>query len=511
MQAISISVSSRRCAEWVKEHPLAWALPIQAALLFSRLSLLDPWGDEWFTFTAAPQSLTEIRSIAQSSDISPPLYLFLLHFWIHFPQFASPLVKMRAMSCLWALVATVIFYRAWLRAEPLRIQRMFLALWILSPCLLLYARMARSYSMQLALAVLTIYAALEWMKRPKSILSLLALSACAVTLLYTHYLPGLAIAIAVGVTIASRTKRLQPTPVTVLGASILIVALLYLPWLVTLRSGIARWVSSSPYQVGNLYYDQLARLAYWFVSFSFGETISTPGIVLAAALTPVVLFALYRAVRSQPEWLGLLAVASVIGYIGISRWSGFPFTPSHMLFVLPFFVLLLVKGIDTSYKHASAIFACLLAIYVLADYSYFTRSGFLNKAYCVPYEEMATRIRSGSGTSGAVLFVDAYSSFPIPLVDRLGTEVRVFPVDEDIATQEEVDALRGKPAVIWFWRHTHDTSPAGITTRLEKELSQNRTVQQYDYLPYSEPERWILRLLRGPGQPEYFYRLTEMR
>jgi hypothetical protein len=298
--------------------------------------------------------------------------------------------------------------------------------------------------------------------------------------------------------------------VKVLSASVLIAALLYLPWLVTLRSGIARWLSSSPYEVGNLFFDQLARAAYWFVSFSFGETISTPGIVLATALTPVVLFALYRAVLSYPEWLGLLAVASVIGYIGISRWSGFPFTPAHMLFVLPFFVLLLVKGIDTSYEHARAILASFLAIYVLADYSYFTRSGFLNKAYCVPYEEMAAQIRNGSETSSAVLFVDAYSSFPIPLVDQLGSEVRVFPVDADNTAQEEVDALRGKPAVIWFWRHTHDTSPAGISTRLEKELSQNRTVQQYDYLPYSEPERWILRLLRGPGQPGYFYRLTEM-
>ena len=32
---------------------------------------------------------------------------------------------------------------------------------------LLYARMARSYNMQLALALLTIYAAVEWMKSPK--------------------------------------------------------------------------------------------------------------------------------------------------------------------------------------------------------------------------------------------------------------------------------------------------------------------------------------------------------
>jgi len=45
---------------------------------------------------------------------------------------------------------------------------MVLALWVLSPCLLLYARMARSYSMQLAVALLTIYAAFKWIERPQS-------------------------------------------------------------------------------------------------------------------------------------------------------------------------------------------------------------------------------------------------------------------------------------------------------------------------------------------------------
>jgi hypothetical protein len=491
----------------MKQAPLAWALPIQAVLLFARLSLLDAWGDEWQVLTVAPLPLNQFRPIANH----PPLYFLLLHFWIHVPWSSSLLVKIRAMSCLWALLATLIFYRAWLRAEPLRIRRMFLALWVLSPCLLLFARMARSYSMQLALALLTIYAAVEWIKRPQTTLWLLAFSGCAAILLYTHYLPGLAIVMAVGLVLVSKSEHFAPARMIALGASILIIALFYLPWMTPLRGAIAGWVSSSPYQIGNLFNDQLVRVAYWFVSFSFGETISTPGIVLATALTPVVLYALYRAVRSWPDWLSLVVAASVVGYIGVSRFNSFPFTPSHMLFALPFFILLLIKGIEASYRHSSVIFAGLLAVYVLADYSYFTKGGFLNKEYCVPYEQMAAVIRNGSPTAGAVLFVDEYSSFPNPLLNRLGREVHVVPVGEQNAAQKEVDMLRDKPTVIWFWRHTHDTSPAGMEARLEKELSQNRTVRQYDYLPYSQPERCILRILRGPDQPGYFYRLTEMR
>jgi hypothetical protein len=132
MQLISTSVSRWRYIEWMKEHPLAWALPIQAILLFTRLNLLDPWRDEWHTLTAAPQPLSQIRSVAQASD-KPPLYFLLVHFWIHIPWSSSLLLKIRALSCLWALLATVIFYRAWLRTEPLRIRRMFLALRVLSP------------------------------------------------------------------------------------------------------------------------------------------------------------------------------------------------------------------------------------------------------------------------------------------------------------------------------------------------------------------------------------------
>src|ERR1700732_2586029 len=106
MQLISTSVTRRQCIEWMKQDPLAWALPIQAVLVFARLSLLDLWGDEWFTLSVTLQPLNQVRSIVQAVG-HPPLYFFLLHFWTHIPWSSSLLVKIRAMSCLWALLATV--------------------------------------------------------------------------------------------------------------------------------------------------------------------------------------------------------------------------------------------------------------------------------------------------------------------------------------------------------------------------------------------------------------------
>ena len=53
-------------------------------------------------------------------------------------------------SVLRTLLATIIFDRLWLREAEPRAQRMFRTLWVLFPCLRLYSRMVRSYSMALA-------------------------------------------------------------------------------------------------------------------------------------------------------------------------------------------------------------------------------------------------------------------------------------------------------------------------------------------------------------------------
>jgi hypothetical protein len=497
-----------RYADWMRRNPLPCALAIQAGLLFYRLDLLEPWGDEWFTLTTVPLPLNRIRTMVEGVA-HPPLYYFLLHFWIQIPCSASPLIRMRAMSVLWTLLATIILDRLWLIDLEPRVRRTFLLLWVLSPCLLLYARMARSYSMQMALALLTIYAASKWMARPRSPRSMLAYSCCLLALLYTHYLPGLAIMISVWMLFLTNTELAPKIRVTIATAPVLAVALLYLPWLTPLFGALGDWRASITYRVASVSIDQLVRIVYWFVSFSFGETISTVGLVLGAAMTPVVAYVLYRGIRSRPRWIGLVGVASLVGYVGVSRWSGFPFTPSHLLFVLPFFLILLVKGIDAS-RRGSLVFAGLLVIYISGDYSYFAKIGYLNKAYCVPYQAMADVIMRDSPATGAVLLVDGYSSVADPMLDRLGKGVQVIFLNDELSARQAMEMVRHKPGTIWFLRHTNDTSPDRLISRLEAELAQGRTVKQYDYLPYSMPERRILDWLRGPGQPEYFYRLSEM-
>jgi hypothetical protein len=489
----------------LKNHPLLWALPVQALLLFSNLDLLEPWRDEWFTLKTVPQSIDRIRVLTEQVA-HPPVYFFLLHYWLRLPFPHDELWKLRAMSVLWALLATIVIDRLRLREESPGARCMVLALWVLSPCMLLYARMARSYSMQLAFAVIAIAAAIRWMDRPRSLPRLLAYSILATLLLYIHYLPGLAIVAAVALVFALRPQPRAATRVTLLGLMLLAIVMPFSWELRPIADAIGQWRFSDAVSIPGLIVDQLIRLSWWFVSFSFGESISTPVIVLGALLSPIVLYALFRGAAGRPRWLVVAALAALFGYVGVTGWTSFPFTPARMLFLLPFFLLLLVKGLRTM-RYGSAIVGAFVLTYAIADYSYFARSGFLNKEYCIPYTEMASAMNRGTSSGSAVLLVDEYSTFSSPLIARLSPRVRVISL-EDEDTAADLAARQDWPDTIWMLRHSHDTSPHHWVSDLEDHLREGRIVTETGYLPYSKTERWILTMLRGPDQPRDFYVLS---
>jgi hypothetical protein len=442
-----------------------------------------------------------LSQIASTDPFNPPLYYLLLHYWTQLPW--SPLASARAMSAGWALVATVVIYVLGLRREEPRFQAMFLALWVLSPCLLLHARMARSYSMQLALASLAIYTAPMWAEQPRDWKRLLAYFGSSAGLLYTHYLSGLAVAVGVCVSFLLK-KRFA-----LAAAQVTLLAVLFAPWMPTLGSALGRWIGTSQsYEGGNVVSDQIVRLAYLFVSFSFGETFSTVSLLLSVVLTPYVAYALWRAKGDRPPWLPIVLVATCIAWIGVSQHNQFVFMPSHLLFVLPFFLILILRQMN------SLAVAALVVLYATSDYAYFTRSGFLVKPYATPYKEMADVIREGSRGQNAIVAVDRYGAFPQPLLNRLGDTVRVSFLDDEASAHEVLETARrgtSEPSVIWLWRRTKDISPGAFVTKLEQDLSLGRDVRHRDFVAYSMLERWIRRWLRGPGQPEYYYRLSEFR
>ena len=482
-------------------NPLVWALPLQALLLLSNLDLLDPWLDEWFTVNTVTQPVNQVLS-AVAGNVHPPLYFVLLHYWIQLPWPFSPLVSMRAMSAVWALVATVVVYFLWLRREDRPFQSKFLTLWVLSPCLLLLARMARSYSMQLALASLAIYSAPQWAEEPRNWKRLLAYIGSSIALLYTHYLSGLAVAAGVCVAFLMQ-KRFA-----LAAAQVALLAVLYSPWAPVLGSVLRRltWIDMfPPHEGGNIISDQIIRLGYLFVSFSFGETFSTVSLLLSVALAPVVACALWRAVEARPPWLPIVLVAGGIAWIGTSRLEQFVFMPNQLLFVFPFFLIFIVRQLNPS------VLVALLVLYAGADYAYFTRSDFLVKPYATPYQEIADVIRERSRGEHALVALDPHGVFEQPLLNRLGDSVRVILLYDEDSAREVLEAARNRPSVILLWRRTTDISHKNFVTKLEQDLSVGREVWHREFVAYSLPERLARQWLRGPGQPEYYYRLSEFQ
>jgi len=95
----------------------------------------------------------------------------------------------------------------------------------------------------------------------------------------------------------------------------------------------------------------------------------------------------------------------------VTRWSGFHFTPARVLFALPFFLMLFIRGIHFGFRRSSLVIAPLALSYVIGIHAYFAKTGYLNKGYCVPYEEMASLIRNGSVGQNAVVVFEQSAAF----------------------------------------------------------------------------------------------------
>jgi hypothetical protein len=494
---------------WLGSHPLAVCLPIQAALLFSNLALLPAWGDEEFTLAVVPESLARIASLV-SRDIHPPLYYFLLHWWMRLPLPGVEIARARAFSAVCLLLGTVIVYRLGVeRREAPAAGRWFLALWTLSPCLLLYGRMARSYSMQLAVASIALYAGLRFLDEPRRRLRQLACAGAIAALLYTHYLPGASVAAAIAAIAVWRAIRRRDTGfVSGLAVVSALALALYTPWLLVLRSALTSWGSHDEFYslTSSRAGDQILKIAYWFGSFTFGETMPAAVLIAALAVALPVGWLLWRGLGSAPEWLPLAAAAALIGFLGASRWVTYPFIPARLLFSFPFFLLLLVRGRERWPRAGAAACAAMAVLSLVSLTSYYRKADFINKGYAAPFDQMAALVDQNS-TSGGLVAIDAYNTDPGPLQARLRRKGNVVVLRSPRSF--ELVSASGAP-VVWYVRNGHDTSPDGSIRRLEADLERKYSVRRHLFVPYSYLELMAIRLAGWPDRPTHFYEVLEL-
>jgi uncharacterized membrane protein len=150
--------------------------------LFTKTPLLffaqSFWRDEAFSYVLAKKSIVEIIFLT-AKDFNPPLYYFILHFWMKF--FGSAEITMRSLSLIffWANIYVVFLFLKNIFKLKEKKSFLYLALFIFNPLLLYYAFEARMYSMFAFLATLSYYA---FCKKNKKLYLIATVAG-----LFTHY------------------------------------------------------------------------------------------------------------------------------------------------------------------------------------------------------------------------------------------------------------------------------------------------------------------------------------
>ena len=511
MTAGSLTRATRR-------HPAAVFLPLQAILCFWNLGLLSPWMDEAWSLRVARLALPSLIRAA-AADIHPPGYYLLLFVWQRLPLGLDPAVQARALSVIFLLAAGAAADHLWASRLPERARLCFLAVWTLSPCLLLYGRMCRSYSLQVLVVVVAAACLVRFCETPRPG-TLAALAAAVSAALYIHYVPGLAMLATANLALLRR-RRLRDT--AVMDG---LIALAYLPWIWTLARFHAWSSRGDVYALTGVGWLEVpVKLAYWAMSFVGGEALPDWAVVACFLVIPLLVWLPIwlpggpGGARSYPARLALPIVLplSVIGFIGVARWVSYPFIPARMLFVFPFFLLLVASG-AAAHRHAGTVAAAaMLTLSVTGIWCYFHKTGFRNKQYPMPMAEIAARISLESTATDSVTLVDSTNSDPAALAFALGPS---RPVLQTGAPETEPEMVRRMADLhvrtVWFLRNTHDVSAAGLNRRFEALLQRDMLQRDmrpaiHPYEPFSPLETWMMGRLGMANPPSYFQELLEFR
>jgi len=469
---------------------------LQCVLYGINLRLLPMWGDETFTVETVAETPARIIEIVRE-DMYPPLYYLLAHWWNRIPIGSDPLVRLRALSVLFALLTTVFIDRCWLRNAPLNLRNWFLLFWAFSPCLLLYDRMARYYSMQTFFASVATWYLLRLTENAAGWKNLAAFVAALVVLLYTHYLGGIVVWAGANLLLAIRLRGGRSIWKTWLLPNVLVVVL-YLPWLVALIRALGRWRHGQVYPLtGNLWAEQVIKLCYWFYSFTFGESIPIWLLPITLVLALPCLWLLGSGARLRRDWLWPAFLAATFAFLGATRWVSYPFIGARLLFLLPLFLLALAAGVTTKGRVGTVLGVILLAVNLAGLGAYYQGRDLLNAGYLVPNQRIASEIALHSRSEDTVVWIGELNFDGSALEYYLPKDFRIrwlTSPESVVAAQAELNA--GNIRHVWFVRSSRDISPGHVFEKLQSEMADTWNEHTlYNYVPFSPVHQEILRVL----------------
>jgi len=329
-------------------------LALLCAILFLALALrsfrLDGqslWSDEGVSVALAQRDLATIARDA-AHDIHPPLYYYLLHFWVGL--FGTGEIAVRSLSVLCGLLLVFFTYLLGRALFDDRVAPVASFLAAISPFQIYYSQETRMYILVALLGAISLFASLRFAKAtreedeaslwPTVILYILFITSA----LYTHYfafaiflVANLAYALWLLLTPSARKWR----AFALWSLSQLLVIFLYLPWLNFAREQLRTWPAiSQPMGLGFLGQEVL-RI------FSLG-LFAQMGPLIFGFLVIALLGLIPKKERNEGYSIAfaltyLLLPSLVIYLLSLSRPL---YRPKLLLLATPGYLLLLARGVS---------------------------------------------------------------------------------------------------------------------------------------------------------------------
>jgi uncharacterized membrane protein len=475
-------------------------------IVFSFLSIVclecrPYFGDEISAIVAARGSVGQTLE-AVAGDVHPPLYFLLLK-----------VVRAVAGERAWALrLLSVVFAIAafpflWAATRRFFGKSVAVPAWLLatSSFVIFASRFIRYYSLGLLETAVATYLLVLLLERPTRRLWI-AYGAVVVLSLYTFYLSIIVIiahAIVFWIAWRGEPKRFIP-PLWVLAAA----CFLFAPWATVLgpqvgRVGIGKAGVSLDARAG----EAAAQIAYTFYCFVASDSISPFALPFSA--TAAVFFALLTALGLRRTWrsrttrslvipaiVGLsLVVPAAMRMVGLLR-EPFVFVPVRLLFVAPFFLMILACGVLAigDRRVRGAALATVIAIQGFSLFNYYFNRQWTNWAYAVPMPEIIAHVEANARPDDLVIF-DEWNLCKGPFffwrgnadVWRFGPSATRWPARLDTATR------------VWVVRAARDQSSGGEMDRLYSHIKRNfflKEINGYVSDPpaiYEQKRRWLRR------------------
>lgn len=469
-----------------------------------RLDVQSLWYDEAFSVYLAHFSVAEITA-RTAADIQPPLYYYLLHYWIALAGDSE--FAVRFVSLLFGTLTIPLLYVAARRLFNSTVALTGALLAMLAPLYVWYSQEARMYTLITFLLLLSSYALLRALE-PGNRRAWWAVFALAnIAAAYTHYFAFVLIVFQVGWAIGMSLKVsavqgfsriLKPLAIA---CAAMVIA--FLPWAPFV---VARFGQDASYWQGALKLDEAVR--HIAISFTSGESVLEAqaqwiavgwGAVLVAGL--LALKAQSAKLRTQSVVFALLYLVVPLTLLLFLFYRNPKFNARYLMIASPGFMLLLAAGLASLWslvrssqwivRGLASSFALLAFSFLLFTSAYADYNAYFDPAFTkASFREVASYIDSHIAAGEAIILTSGHL-FPAFDYYYRGTapEVRL-PDDPTLNTDHVLNydsanvlnralaGARGVWVVLW---QDEVVDPNGFVPMLLSQQGQEQKITGTDF------------------------------